>query len=602
MMTTDAFGRELLQIVEIDYDFCDLIYGEAPCTAALGTTGVRKCFNTRFTCQDPENYQRGTLTLRFARNQQGLPKGVTVFPALENVSTRASEINFSGRTQRQGPLGKRSEVTVTIADFADSDFETDKYRDERVSGAAQTDEGGYRPEDRGTFWPKFRARQPYTVGRTLRVREGYVGQAFGDMRTRHYVITEINGPSGTGGVQVKAKDILDLADNEKAVAPAPSLGRLAADLGDDGEEFEILGDPAEYPSTGRVSLGSEVIVYSRSGSTFTVVRRGADGTEPSSHSEGDSVQLCLRFSGRTIPSVARDLLQDFAGVPSGFIPFSDWADESGRWQAGYRVTRTITKPTGVTKLLAELAVFGVYWYWDDVEQLIRMRVNRPIDLWLGEAIQPLIDTPDPDKPTAAHIMKETARVAYPEDQRLSKVFLWHGQLDPTGSDDDRSNFARLAVAATVPDEDKYDQERVREIFTPWLGMSGDDSIAQPTANRLLLRYADTPRVLSCGIDAKDAETVELGDLVEVVSRVIADDTGKPAESPMQVRKLEEETGGHKIKIEAETFAFDARHGFITENSRPDYDASTEGERLLGTYIVDENTLEFSDGSGPYVIF
>ena len=601
-MTTDAFGRELLQIVEIDYDFCDLVYGDSPCTAALGTTGVRKCYNTRKTCQDPENYQRGTLTLRFARNQDGLPKGVTVYPVLKDVSTRAGKINFSGFTRREGPLGSRAEVTIRLGDFADSDFETDKYRDERVSGDAQTDEGGYRPEDRGTFWAKLRARQPFVVGRSLRVREGYVGQDFGDMRTRHYVITQIDGPSGTGGVQIRAKDVLDLADNEKAVAPAPSLGRLSEDIDEEAEEFELLGDPSEYPTSGRVSLGSEVITYTRSGSTFTLTRRGADGTEAASHSEGDSVQLCLRFTNRTIPSVGRDLLQDFADVPSGFIPFADWQAESARWQAGYRVTRTITKPTGVTTLLAELSVFGVYWFWDEVDQKIRLSVNRPIDLWQGESLQPLIDEPDADKPDAANLMKETASAAYPEDQRLSKVFLWHGQLDPTGSTSDRANFARLAVAATVPDEDKYDQERVREIYTPWLGIRGDDTIAEPTATRLLLRYADTPRVLTGNIDAKDAGKVELADLVEVVSRVISDETGKPEPSPMQVRYVEEEIGGHRIKFEAETFAFDARYGFITENSRNDYGASTDDEKALGTYIVDENTLEFGDGSGPYVFF
>ena len=597
------FGRELLQVVEIDIDFCTRTYGESPCTASLGDTGVRKCYNSRFTCQDPQNYNRGSLTLRFARNQGGLPKGTTVFPALRSVSTRASEINFSGYTRRQGPLGKRSEVTIQIDDFAYADFDTDKYRNERVSGDAQTDEGGYNPQDRGTFWGKFRRRNPYILGRPLRVREGYVGQDFGDMRTRHYVITALDGPSGSGGVTIKAKDVLDLADNEKAVAPRASRGRLLEAISEDATEFELLGDPDEYPSVSRYAIGSEILRAEKSGgNTFTITARGLDGTDAQAHEANDTVQQCLRLSGTPIYEVARDLLQDFAGVDPDFIPYSDWQAEGERWQAAYRVTRTIAYPEGVTTLLAQLAVFGNYWWWDEVNQLIRYRVNRPIDLGQGEDAVEVVDEPSPEFPDAAHIMKDTARVKYADDERVSAVYLWHGRLNPTEGDESRENYARLTVASTVSDADKYNQERIREIFSPWLGRTGDESIAQPTANRLLIRYTDTPRMLTFEMDAKDATKFDLGDLVEVSSRVITDETGASTPNPMQVRHVEEEIGGHRLKITVEDYVFDARYGFITPNNRPDYDGSNDNQRLLGTYIVDENTLEFSDGSGPYIIF
>ena len=45
-------NRELLQIVELDVSRCGLTYGSNPCIAALGTTGVRKCYNTYATCQN----------------------------------------------------------------------------------------------------------------------------------------------------------------------------------------------------------------------------------------------------------------------------------------------------------------------------------------------------------------------------------------------------------------------------------------------------------------------------------------------------------------------------------------------------------------------
>lgn len=49
-------GREPLQIVELIQPRCGLTYGSAPCTAAVGVTGTRQCFNTRKTCQDSANY------------------------------------------------------------------------------------------------------------------------------------------------------------------------------------------------------------------------------------------------------------------------------------------------------------------------------------------------------------------------------------------------------------------------------------------------------------------------------------------------------------------------------------------------------------------
>ena len=44
-----VFGREPITIVELEQDTCGLRYGVAPCTAVLGLTGDRKCFNTRAT-------------------------------------------------------------------------------------------------------------------------------------------------------------------------------------------------------------------------------------------------------------------------------------------------------------------------------------------------------------------------------------------------------------------------------------------------------------------------------------------------------------------------------------------------------------------------
>jgi hypothetical protein len=48
-----------LEYFELDIPRCANVYGTAPCTASIGTTGDDKCFNTRATCQDLANFRSG---------------------------------------------------------------------------------------------------------------------------------------------------------------------------------------------------------------------------------------------------------------------------------------------------------------------------------------------------------------------------------------------------------------------------------------------------------------------------------------------------------------------------------------------------------------
>jgi hypothetical protein len=87
-------GRKPLTLVEIDLPYCTRTYGVAPCTAALGTTGTAKCFNSRKTCQDPTNYAAGVKTVTFCHNQDGIPDIPGIFPALQSVSSRPGELKI----------------------------------------------------------------------------------------------------------------------------------------------------------------------------------------------------------------------------------------------------------------------------------------------------------------------------------------------------------------------------------------------------------------------------------------------------------------------------------------------------------------------------
>lgn len=589
-------GKKPIQIVEIDLPQCTRTYGSAPCTAILGTTGTRKCFNSIKTCQDTANFLAADLTLRFARNQSGLPKGQTIFPALANVSTRAGRLNLSGIDPSRSALGQRARVTVALQDFTYQDTLTDNYQAQRVSGAAESSGIGYDPKERGTFFAKLKARWPYYLGRSLRVLEGYEGDALSAMRTRNYVITDWSGPNAAGVVQITAKDVLDLADNAKSQAPAPSRGKLAAAISAVAASFDVSPATvgAEYSASGLLAVGRELMRFTRSGDTFTITERGAEGTEATDHSEGDVVQEALEYSGLTADVIIADLLTTYAGIDAAFIDSTAWAAETERWLGGTVFSAIIVKPEGVAKLVGELCQHGILCWWDEVAQEIRLRLNRPLDL--DDVYYPITD--------AAGIVEGTADIEDATDERASQIWFWHGVIDPTEGVDNSRNFRKLYIASdlTLEGDDYYGESRVKEFRTRWFGTNGDDANASVIADRLIFRYRNTPVNFTCEMDVKDLASIDLATLVEINSRLMTDDTGAIVASPMQVMYREETEPGHRFRIEAQTFTSDGRFGFIMLDSANDYPSATAAEINQGAYIVDHTTLVFSDATGPYVFF
>lgn len=587
--------RDLLQIVEIDLDRCTRVYGTAPCAAVLGTTGVRKCFNTFKTCQDEANYDRASLTLRFGPNQGGLPMGQTIFPALQSVSTNPTILNIAGTDQSQGPLGRRERVTVKLQDFTYSDTLTDPYAAGRVDGTAQTDEGSYNPATRGTFFGKMRARNPYYYGRPLRVLNGYVGDDLGAMRTQHYIIDEWSGPDVNGAVTIVAKDVLSLADNDKALCPVPSQGKIAAAMtaGYTGNvALTPAGIGAEYPTAGKAAIGSEIVSYTRIGDTAIIASRGVSGSAAASHSVGDTFQDCYVLESATLSQAVYDQLVNYAGIDAAYCDLPAWDAETERWMPGLVIDTVIPKPTGVLTLLAELAQLGPSIWWDGVAQEVRYRLNRLADIL--DTVSSLTD--------AANILEGSLAVEDRPDLRLSQVALYYGPVNYAAGMTSPENFARAHVAVDLDAEgaNQFDQAQVRTLFSRWIGESSD-SAARAIVSRILLRFRDIPTDVSFDLDIKDVGVAGLAELLEVQSRVLQSDTGAATARQMQIIQSEETVPGHRMRVTAQTYAFRGRYGFIAEDGRGDYAAATAEEARLGSYIVGASEV-FADGTGPYQLF
>jgi len=580
--------QQPFEMIELDMDYCSRTFGVAPCTAALAGTTVRKCFNTFYTCKDIANFNKSVLTYKFVQPLPDYPKGATVFPYLISTSGSSATVNIAGSDDRMESLGERGTVSATFSDHPYHDRFTDKYAAERVTGAAQTDEPGYDQYTRGTFWTKFKARNPNYAGRPMRKITGYILDGVVTITsTRHFVISEIKGPNTDGGVTVSGKDILFLADNDKAVCPKPSRGLLlTAVTADVGQTFTLnpAGIGSEYATSGFGVIGSELVGFSRVGDVITLTSRGQSGTVAAAHSINDAFQQSYSPRLLRIDDAIYDMLVNYAGVNPAFIPFVDWQYEVTRWAPSLRVTTDILKPEGVNKLIGELAILGISIWWDDELQEIGLKVNRPPDTDTVKSIS--------DRNNIVRASQEDR-----DEDRLTEVLFYTRVIDPTKGVTSGENFltGSYLIDADAKSVFAFSDTKIKTIYCRWLN-HGDDALVKIMSRRLLNRFNKQPVQYIIELDIDD--DVRLTDVVSLLSQVISDETGLGREQLMQVISREDTVIGHQIKIKAQAFAFDQRYGYITENTRPSYTLSSDAQRLRGAYFTD-GTLTFGDNTGAY---
>lgn len=516
--------RLAVTYVEIDVSYCALIYGQAPCTAALGVTGDIKCFNTPGTCQDRDNYSNTPVTLRFAM-PANYRQGIEAIPSITDVSYRSAEIE-PGRS-----LGSRSEITITFKDHPHSDAGPgfDKYVSER----------DYDPYQRGTFWAKFRARQPYLKGEPLRWYQGFEGQALGEMECRHFIIESFDGPTPDGVFTIKASDPLRLLYGRQANAPKASTGYLQTSITNSATSATLspsgVGN-AEYPASGHINIGGkEIVSFTRSGNSLTLTR-GQQGTTGVAHDANERMQLCRQYSAQDAADIIHDLLTTYVpGFDPDWIDLDDWQAETGAYLKRL-YTAFIAEPTPVYQLVEELIEqCGLVIWWDDLAQKIRLQVLRPIP----------VDAAVYDNAT---IQEETFR---PEDQpnlRLSQVWVSFAQTNPLrGMDEDnfRQHQLNIVPDGTPGDEADYGEPAIHKVYSRWIPLGGSFA-AERTGQLLLSRYVNPPRRFLFGLFRGAQAMPQIGDGCLIEARVLQDATGATERVPAQVVAVEPSPEGWRV--------------------------------------------------------
>lgn len=562
------FGKQVSVIVEIDVEYCGLEYGVGACPAVLGTDSATKCYNFYNGCPVKASFSKTTKTLRYSMGQLHGIRDVVIYPFLKSVSTNATTITLGNVDERLGSLGKRARITVALDDQRESDIDLDKYVSER----------SYNAEEQGTHFGRLHARWPFYYGRALRVLTGYVGDPMSSYHVRSYIITKWAGPTGSS-VTITAQDPLKLADEELAKAPAASGGVLGSSIGSGLEGFRLNPDGigSDYPSEGYANIGGEIVSYTRSFRNITLTGRGLFGTEASGHDEGDTFQECLYYEDQKFYDVGYDLLTR-TNIDPSTIPLADHEAEIQSSAPTLRLTRLISEPTGIAKLLGQMSQMGFTYWWGEVDQELKLRANRPPNY--DEAATVVTD--------AANIAENTVSVRDLPDLLVTRIYFYHGVIDYTADMESADNYKKLTVIAplTIEGELQNNQEQILTIYGSWLGQDGDENITSIIGQRLQTRFNQVPKEVSFTADVKDRASLDVGQLVYVQTYGIQNEDGSRATEQAQVVSVQPDPVGDLVTITTQTYLHDAKWGYFLYDGN-DYDNSTAEQQLKGAWFHDD---------------
>jgi len=364
-----------------------------------------------------------------------------------------------------------------------------------------------------------------------------------EMETRHFVIESTDGPTPNGVYSIKAQDVLKLADGDRAQAPFPNNGFMVGSIDDNDLAFTLspsgVGNE-EYATSGYLALGGEEIVsFTRSADSVTIVARGQLGTTAVAHDAGSRVQQVLRYVGEDPADIIYDLFVNYAGINSDYIPLASWLIETGAFlQQNY--SANIAEPTSVNKLVSELVEQAalVIW-WEPLTQLIRLQVLREISTTAARF-------------TEDNTIEGSLTIREQPNTRLSQVFTYFGQRNPLSPIDEEQNFRSAALTVQGDAELEYGTPMIKKIYSRWIPF-GARTVALRLNDLILGRFRDPPRKFSLSLFRHGEENPMLGGGYRVESWSLQNVDGSATNAPIQITRLNPLSDRYEIEAEEMLF-------------------------------------------------
>lgn len=453
-------------------------------------------------------------------------------PALVGYNTAPTVLNVASGSRDKSPLGYRAVCQVSIKDFPWNDIGTDPYVSTR----------SYVPEQLGSFWTKWLARNPYHVGYTLNIYEGLLGQALSEMTRREYVIEKID--HGKDGVSITAKDILRKVTDTNVSAPYASTGELSAGITNSQTNMTVAGALlSDYPSSGYARVNSEIIQYTTlyedsSGNLyFDGLTRGAASTTAAAHNQNDRVQRVIYYNAEPFHEIIYDLLVNWGGIPESYIDLTEWAAEKDTYRNEYDFTVYLAEPTRVDDLVGEVCLQALanIW-WDERVQQIVLRAVKP------EPAPYLLTDDDA-------IIAGSFSIREKPEERASQTHVYYLQRTPIPSVTEKTNYSRVSVYIDVDKQVQYGGEpQVRELFCRFIS---SQAIANTLAQAYLDRFSDVRRECTFDISAKDVTGIWTGSVVSIRHYLDVDFTGAARDGQWLITSAEVARNGLTYRFTAE---------------------------------------------------
>ena len=462
-------------------------------TGSWSGTGNQKCFNTYATCQDKPNYDRGTKSVTFKKNQAGDIDEYTI-PSLVNFGVTLPELNIFSRDTKSQALGRFGKCSIAFNDLPISDNHLDPYVSERE----------YNPLENGTFWTKWLARNPYYEGWKVRLYDGLVGQSLAEMNVREYEIEKITNPDSNGGVRLTANDLMRRLDGRKAIFPPTSDCQLSRNLNDNPFELEFYTNGRLEPYT--ITAGwtyalieSEFIRIQQEPADvgggeyrYTIIDRFQN---PASHESGVSVtNAYLPLVGLVNPDpgdIIDDLLRPIFTDTEFDYDMMRYEIDNYTDVTGLSFKNFIKKPSSVSDILASLALsLGFYMWYDENENITKFKMVRDEE-------NPVITLNQNN-----NLIKGSTKAGVTSDDRFTDAYISYdlNTSEYLANNQEVYNRNLLLVDEEAASDNEYGKREIYELNTNWIYSTGD---AGDLAVKLLTQFKDPIRTISFQLDIKD---------------------------------------------------------------------------------------------------
>jgi hypothetical protein len=561
-------------VVEVDLDYYD---DDGDAVQAVNDD-LTLCFRTPGTTeQAADDFTLTTKTRRWMTlTQRAIPE-LGAIPCLKTAKLQPEEVRVGKGLSYFG------QVSIELQDFVDDDFREDPFYSHASRAAID--------HEAGTYFGKLMARNPWWIGRKIRVIEGWATDGVwhsGDTIVHNFLIRDVQGPSG-GTVKITAAGPLQLLNLNDAEAPRPSEGVLLADITNIATTATLADAviAADYPSSGLIRIGDEIMSYTRSGVTLTMVR-ARQGTIADSHSAGDTVQWCLQYTDEPLMDIVLDLLTTYGGIDTTYLATDEWDSEQSVWLALYNLSGIVSQPTKILELVQSLleASACLLW-WDDTDGQLKARAVRPGVTNRGTWNDRF------------HLLGP-AVVARDMTARVSRCDIL---IDLRSAERDPKDYASYRIRVVGAEEGNGATEnktsQVHVIASRWLS-ANQVGLAERASSQITTQLRDGRQTLQVEVAAKDA-IASIGDLLNVSTKDIVDRNGEPETIRCMVVKREAMAVGSKYRYLLERFPFTGRFAFMTDIDCPDYDDATTEQKDPGGFMGNADGSDFGPQDPVYVM-